>query len=177
MSSMDHPGARAPSRPGDLSETVASLINFSSDAMSELSKYDLSTCDHKIEELTMRLNNPTGPPMIIPHVLGQLTLLYQQKAKMQAQEHAEAIRAMQAACQAEENSNSHLRHLIEIPETQDQAVQEHDVLHAQVQDQQKGGNSQTDLASPELLPRKTEELRADVIPGGASGMETLGEQL
>ncbi|CAB1455718.1 unnamed protein product [Pleuronectes platessa] len=31
MSSMDHTGAGAPSRPDDLSETVASLINFSSD--------------------------------------------------------------------------------------------------------------------------------------------------
>ncbi|CAB1430976.1 unnamed protein product [Pleuronectes platessa] len=120
MSSMDHHGARAASRPDDLSETVASLINVS---IADVREYDLSTCDQRIEELTMHLNNTT-----------------------------------------------------EIRKEQDQAGQERKTLHAQVQDQQKVVDSQTGLASPDPIPLRTGP-RADVIPGGVSGTETLGEQL
>ena len=89
MSNKDHRGTRAPSGPGDLSELVASLISMPSDVVSELGEYNISTCNSKIEELTMFLTNPTGPPRTIPQILGQLTLLYEQRAKLQAQEHAE----------------------------------------------------------------------------------------
>ena len=144
--------------------------------MSELSEYDLSTCDRKIKELSIHLINPTGPHPKIPHALGQLTLLYQQRAELQAQEHAKELQAMQAACRAEQEKNSHLRHIIETCTEQDQAVQEHEALDAKVKGQQKGGHSQTELPPLELISLMTGP-GADVISGGASGTETLGEKL
>ena len=186
MSSQDHHGAKAPSQPGDLSELVANLIHMSIDAVSELSSYDKQTCDRKIRELTTYLNNPTGPPRPIAQVLGQLTLLYEQRAKLQVTEHAEEFRAMQAVCRAEQVATSHLqatnshlkKEIDEAQREQDQTLQECEALRAQVKLQEEKevidtGDSRSGLANPELLP----ESGIDVSPSGSNGTETLGEQL
>ena len=130
MTNKIHQETRAPSGPGDLSKMVADLIKLSSDCVSE---YDLSTCSLKIEELTMYLNNPTGPSQQISQVLGKLTLLYEQRAKLQLQAHAEELMVMQAACREE---NSHLRQECETLRTQardkhEQALQECKTLRTQ----------------------------------------------
>ena len=186
MSSQDHRGAKAPSQPGDLSELVANLIHLSIDAVSELSSYDKRTCDLKIRELTTYLDNPTGPSRPIAQVLGKLTLLYEQRAKLQATEHAEELRAMQAVCRAEQEAKSHLQatnsHLLkemdEAQREQDQTLQECEALRAQIKLQEEKevmdtGDSQSGLANPELFP----ESGIDASPSGSNGTETLGDQL
>ena len=109
MSNTDHRGASASVESDDLSEMVANLIHLSVDAVSEVSGYNLSTCNQKIEELTNYISHPTGPQQTIPQVLGQLTLLYKQRSELQSEEHEEELRAMQAVCRAEQVSNSHLQ--------------------------------------------------------------------
>ena len=186
MSSQDHRGAKAPSQPGDLSELVANLTHMSIDAANELSSYDKQTCDLKIRELTTYLNNPTGPPRPIAQVLGQLTLLYEQRAKLQVTEHAEELRAMQAVCRAEQEATSHLqatnshlqKEIDEAQREQDQTLQECEALRAQVKLQEEKevidtGDSRSGLANPELFP----ESGIDVSPSGSNGTETLGDQL
>ena len=121
------------------------MIHLSIDAVSELSNYDRSTCDLKIRELTAYLDNPTGPSRPIAQVLGKLTLLYEQRAKLQATEHAEELRAMQAVCRAEQEGKSHLQatnsHLLkemdEAQREQDQTLQECEALRAQIKLQEE----------------------------------------
>ena len=89
---------------------------------------------------------------------------------------------MQAVCRAEQETVSHLRHDIdEAQKEQYQTLQECEALRAQVRLQKEKevkdtGDSQSGLATPELMPRRTES-GADVIPVGAGGTETLGQQL
>ena len=187
MTNKIHQETRAPSGPGDLSKMVADLIQLSSDCVSE---YDISTCSLKIKELTMYLNNPTGPAQPISQVLGKLTLLYEQRAKLQLQAHAEELIVMQAACRAEQVSNSHLRQENETLRTQardkheqslqecktlrtqppyEHEMQEREAQHVQV----PGQDSQLGLATHKLLPVSITNVSLFVT----SRIETLGEQL
>ena len=175
MTNKIHQETRAPSGPSDLSKMVADLIQLSSDCVSE---YDISTCSLKIEELTMYLHNPTGPAQPISQVLGKLTLLYEQRAKLQLQAQAEELMVVRQEnetlrTQAREKQEQALQECKTLrsqpPYEHDQVTQEREAQHVQV----PGQDSQLGLATHKLLPVSLTNVSLLVT----SRIETLGEQL
>lgn len=93
----------------ELQNAVAGLMRLSTDELDDLNTYSVSLCNEKIRELIAYINNPTGETRTIPQVLGQLTLLHDRKAELQAAEHSERLEALQTSYQAEQLANSLLK--------------------------------------------------------------------
>ncbi|KAL7383521.1 hypothetical protein ABVT39_012327 [Epinephelus coioides] len=91
-------GAKAPQESGDpaLQDAIAGLICLSIDDRNNLNSYNIKTCEDKLRELISYVNDPTGKPQrTIPDVLGQILLLYQRKAELQAAEAQEQLAQLQ----------------------------------------------------------------------------------
>ncbi len=91
-------GASAPKEPCDpiLQDAVAGLIRLSLEDRDHLNSYTIETCEEKLQELVSYVNDPTGKPQrTIPEVLGQIALLYQRKAELQAKESQERLAQLQ----------------------------------------------------------------------------------
>ncbi|KAL7394959.1 hypothetical protein ABVT39_007745 [Epinephelus coioides] len=73
------------------------------DDRNNLNSYNIKTCEDKLRELISYVNDPTGKPQrTIPDILGQISLLYQHKAELQAAETQEQLAQLQ-------HDNSRLR--------------------------------------------------------------------
>lgn len=105
-------GADAPQEPADpaLQDAVAGLIHLSLEDRGNLNSYTASTCDEKLAELVAYINNPSGKPQrTITDVLGQITLLYQRKAQLEAAKHEEELASLQKGYLAMQQNNASLR--------------------------------------------------------------------
>ncbi|MEQ2292285.1 hypothetical protein AMECASPLE_021633 [Ameca splendens] len=79
---------------------VADLIRLSPDERDVLNQFDLATCDQRIQELVNFIKCPTRE-ILIPDVLCQLTLLYQQKSQLEAKRYSQLQTDHQMALQRE----------------------------------------------------------------------------
>ncbi|KAM3612667.1 uncharacterized protein V6R79_012474 [Siganus canaliculatus] len=112
MSSKDthQGGAKAPLKADEpeMQQLVSQLISLSTADVDNLNQYSMDTCETRIQELLAYINQPAGEARTVPQVLGQLTLLYQRKAELQAQEHRVQLGLMQECVRQLEVDNSRL---------------------------------------------------------------------
>ena len=77
------------------------------DQRDHLNSYSSTVCDNRIREIIVFINNLTKTACI-SHVLGQLALLYQRKAQLQATEHIDQLFQMQKNYEMMQQTTKHL---------------------------------------------------------------------